>query len=149
MSARTIRSLHARRVWDSRGRPTVEAEVTLRDGAIGRAIAPAGASKGTREALELRDGGERFGGLGQRRRAPVGAERRQHGATRRAIAARQQDRKAQQEVLTRWHTRQVETFQHRDARAEQRRGAAARGRRLPRPAPGVDPLERRLHLLRQ
>ena len=58
-SAHDIRSIHARRVWDSRGRPTVEAEVTLHDGAIGRAIAPAGASKGTREALELRDGGAR------------------------------------------------------------------------------------------
>ncbi len=58
-----IRSIHARRVWDSRGRPTVEAEVTLEDGANGRAIVPAGASKGTREALELRDGGARFGGL--------------------------------------------------------------------------------------
>ncbi|MGB3427833.1 MAG: phosphopyruvate hydratase [Burkholderiaceae bacterium] len=62
MSA-VIRSIHARRVWDSRGRPTVEAEVTLEDGANGRAIVPAGASKGTREALELRDGGARFGGL--------------------------------------------------------------------------------------
>jgi enolase len=59
----TIRSVHARRVWDSRGRPTVEAEVTLSDGATGCAIVPAGASKGTREALELRDGSARFGGL--------------------------------------------------------------------------------------
>ena len=42
----TIRSIHARRVWDSRGRPTVEAEVGLQDGATGRAIVPAGASKG-------------------------------------------------------------------------------------------------------
>jgi enolase len=58
-----IRSIHARRVWDSRGRPTVEAEVTLDGGATGRAIVPAGASKGTREALELRDGSARFGGL--------------------------------------------------------------------------------------
>ncbi|MCO5124986.1 MAG: phosphopyruvate hydratase [Rhizobacter sp.] len=58
-----IRSVHARRVWDSRGRPTVEAEVALHGGALGRAIVPAGASKGTREALELRDGGAAFGGL--------------------------------------------------------------------------------------
>jgi enolase len=58
-----IRSVHARRVWDSRGRPTVEAEVALHGGALGRAIVPAGASKGTREALELRDGGRAFGGL--------------------------------------------------------------------------------------
>lgn len=63
MNPQHIRSVHARRVWDSRGRPTVEAEVTLDDGAIGRAIVPAGASKGTREALELRDAGPRFGGL--------------------------------------------------------------------------------------
>jgi len=58
-----IVSVHARRVWDSRGRPTVEAEVALRGGALGRAIVPAGASKGAREALELRDGGTAFGGL--------------------------------------------------------------------------------------
>lgn len=63
MTSSAIQSIHGRRVWDSRGRPTVEAEVTLQDGAKGRAIAPAGASKGTREALELRDGGARFGGL--------------------------------------------------------------------------------------
>ena len=62
MNARTIRSIHARRVWDSRGRPTVEAEVTLHDGAVGLAMVPAGASRGTREALELRDGSTRFSG---------------------------------------------------------------------------------------
>lgn len=59
----TIASVHGRRVWDSRGRPTVEAEVTLTGGAHGRAIAPAGMSRGSREAIDLRDGGERFGGL--------------------------------------------------------------------------------------
>jgi enolase len=58
-----IRAIHARRVWDSRGRPTVEAEVRLRDGAFGRAIVPAGASKGTREATELRDAAAAHGGL--------------------------------------------------------------------------------------
>jgi len=63
MTPFAIKSILARRVWDSRGRPTVEAEVVLNDGSLGRAIAPAGASKGTREALELRDGGDRFGGL--------------------------------------------------------------------------------------
>lgn len=63
MNPHHIRSVHARRVWDSRGRPTVEAEVTLDDCSVGRAIVPAGASKGTREALELRDAGPRFGGL--------------------------------------------------------------------------------------
>jgi len=63
MNPRSIRSIHARRVWDSRGRPTVEAEVVLADGATGSAIVPAGASRGSREALELRDGTPAFGGL--------------------------------------------------------------------------------------
>lgn len=58
-----IRKVHGRRVWDSRGRPTVEAEITLKDGSVGRAIAPAGASRGSAEAIDLRDGGSRFGGL--------------------------------------------------------------------------------------
>jgi enolase len=57
-----IALVHGRRVWDSRGRPTVEAEVLLRGGACGRAIAPAGASKGSGEALDRRDGGAAFGG---------------------------------------------------------------------------------------
>src|ERR1019366_8845146 len=51
----------------SRGRPTVEAEVTLAGGARGRAIAPAGASTGTGEAVDLRDGGTAFNGLDVRR----------------------------------------------------------------------------------
>ncbi len=52
-----ITEVHGRRVWDSRGQPTVEVEVRLKSGAIGRAIAPAGASRGSREAIDLRDGG--------------------------------------------------------------------------------------------
>ena len=64
MSNSKIKSIHARRVWDSRGRPTVEVEVTLNYNARGRAIAPAGASTGTGEAVEVRDGGAAFGGLG-------------------------------------------------------------------------------------
>ncbi|SFU72101.1 phosphopyruvate hydratase [Pseudoduganella namucuonensis] len=63
MTDTSIVRLHGRRVWDSRGRPTVEAEVTLACGAVGRAIAPAGASTGSGEALDLRDGGAPFGGL--------------------------------------------------------------------------------------
>lgn len=59
----TIAGVAGRRVWDSRGRPTVEAEVTLNGGAIGRAIAPAGASMGSGEAVDLRDGGGGQGGL--------------------------------------------------------------------------------------
>ena len=64
MSKTRIKTTHARQVWDSRGRPTVEVEITLRYGAKGRAIAPAGASMGTGEAGELRDGGDAFAGLG-------------------------------------------------------------------------------------
>lgn len=60
--ADVIVGIRGRRVWDSRGRPTVEAEVRLASGATGRAIAPAGASRGRHEALELRDGGAAFGG---------------------------------------------------------------------------------------
>jgi enolase len=59
-----IKSVSALRVWDSRGRPTVEAEIELECGARGRAIAPAGASRGSREAIDRRDGGDAFGGLG-------------------------------------------------------------------------------------
>ena len=61
MSTR-IQSLQARRIWDSRGRPTVEVDVFLDGGAMGRGIAPAGASTGSHEAIELRDGGASFGG---------------------------------------------------------------------------------------
>ncbi|MBI2770903.1 MAG: phosphopyruvate hydratase [Burkholderiales bacterium] len=57
-----IRSIQGRRIWDSRGRPTVEVEVVNDDGTLGLGIAPAGASMGTREAVELRDGGAAFGG---------------------------------------------------------------------------------------
>src|SRR5689334_21870703 len=63
MSDTTIKQLRARRVWDSRGRPTVEAEVRLACNALGRAIAPAGASRGSRDAQDLRDGGPRLGGM--------------------------------------------------------------------------------------
>lgn len=62
MNSTRIAFVHGRRVWDSRGRPTVEAEVLLENGAVGRAIAPAGASTGSGEAVDLRDGGPAFGG---------------------------------------------------------------------------------------
>ena len=62
MTPSTITRIHARRVFDSRGRPTVEAEVRLASGVTARGIAPAGASRGSREAIDLRDGGTRFGG---------------------------------------------------------------------------------------
>ncbi|MBN9014566.1 MAG: phosphopyruvate hydratase [Rhizobiales bacterium] len=62
MSDTRIADIKGRRVWDSRGRPTVEVDVTLKSGAFGRAIAPAGASMGSGEAVDLRDGGAKLGG---------------------------------------------------------------------------------------
>ena len=62
MNDTTISAVRGRRVWDSRGRPTVEAEVSLAGRAQGRAIAPAGASTGSGEALDRRDGGPAQGG---------------------------------------------------------------------------------------
>lgn len=63
MTSSKITKVVGRRVWDSRGNPTVETDVYLENGAMGRAIAPAGASRGTREAVDLRDGGDRLGGM--------------------------------------------------------------------------------------
>lgn len=59
-----IQRVHAREVLDSRGLPTVEVEVTLKNGAVGRATVPSGASTGMHEAVELRDGGKRYLGKG-------------------------------------------------------------------------------------
>ncbi|HEX2154578.1 MAG TPA: phosphopyruvate hydratase [Acidimicrobiia bacterium] len=59
-----ISSIRAREILDSRGNPTVEAEVFLAGGGFGRAASPSGASTGALEAIELRDGGDRFGGKG-------------------------------------------------------------------------------------
>ena len=59
-----IASLRARQIWDSRGRPTVEVDLALDSGAVGRAAAPAGVSRGDNEAIDLRDGGDAFGGYG-------------------------------------------------------------------------------------
>src|SRR4051794_3801960 len=62
-----IAKVHGREILDSRGNPTVEVEVTLADGAFGRAAVPSGASTGEREALELRDGDKaRYSGKGVR-----------------------------------------------------------------------------------
>ena len=59
-----IIELNAREILDSRGNPTVEVEVLLEDGAVGRAAVPSGASTGVHEAHELRDGGDRYLGKG-------------------------------------------------------------------------------------
>src|SRR5207342_1610926 len=63
----TIAKVHAREILDSRGNPTLEADVTLSDGSFGRAMVPSGASTGTKEAVELRDGDKtRYLGKGVR-----------------------------------------------------------------------------------
>lgn len=62
-----ITGVMGREILDSRGNPTVEVEVRLEGGAIGRAAVPSGASTGRFEAVELRDGGQRYGGLGVRK----------------------------------------------------------------------------------
>ena len=59
-----IKNVRARGVLDSRGNPTVEVDVILEDGTLGRAIVPSGASTGEREALEMRDGDYRYNGKG-------------------------------------------------------------------------------------
>lgn len=61
-----IVNIHGREIFDSRGNPTVEVDVRLASGAFGRAAVPSGASTGSREAVELRDGGSRLGGKGVR-----------------------------------------------------------------------------------
>ena len=58
----SIEAVHARQILDSRGNPTLEVEVDLDDGSLGRAAAPSGASTGAFEAVELRDGGDEYGG---------------------------------------------------------------------------------------
>ena len=66
----TITKIHAREILDSRGNPTLEAEITLADGSFGRAMVPSGASTGTKEAVELRDGDKtRYLGKGVRKAA--------------------------------------------------------------------------------
>ena len=60
----TIKNIHGREILDSRGNPTVEVELILEDGSLGRASVPSGASTGSHEAIELRDGENRYGGKG-------------------------------------------------------------------------------------
>ena len=59
-----IIDIHARQIFDSRGNPTVEVDVTTENGVVGRAAVPSGASTGEHEAVELRDGGDAFMGKG-------------------------------------------------------------------------------------
>ncbi len=140
MSDSAIRYVVAREILDSRGNPTVEVEVELEGGAIGRAAVPSGASTGKHEALELRDGDKRFGGKGvlegRRERAPPGAlhrrPRRLRPAAHRLGDARRRRHPQQVEVRRQRHPRRVD-------------GGRSRGRRV-----HVHPalaLPRRLHRL--
>jgi len=70
-----IDRVHARRIWDSRGRPTLEVEIRLRTGHVGIGAAPAGASRGENEAIEVRDGGEGLGGWDVQRAIGIVHER--------------------------------------------------------------------------
>ncbi|MCP5433582.1 MAG: phosphopyruvate hydratase [Alphaproteobacteria bacterium] len=85
-----IETVLARRVWDSRGRPTVEAEIVLASGAVGRAIAPAGASTGSGEALDRRDGGPRL--KGRDVQGAIGAVREEIAPALKGLDARDQAR---------------------------------------------------------
>jgi enolase len=90
-----ITSVRGREILDSRGNPTVEVDVTLDDGAFGRAAVPSGASTGEREALELRDGDKaRYGGKGVRK--AVGNVNREIA---KAIINRDLDQRALDEVM--------------------------------------------------
>ena len=84
-----IAAVRGRQVWDSRGRPTVVGELHLAGGAVGRAIAPAGASTGSGEAVDLRDGGAAFGGFGVAR--AVGHVNGEIAAALRGLDAADQD----------------------------------------------------------
>ena len=71
-----IADIVAREILDSRGNPTVEVDVVLESGAMGRAAVPSGASTGAHEAVELRDGDKpRYGGKGVRRPLPTSRAR--------------------------------------------------------------------------
>ncbi len=84
-----IRSIHAREILDSRGNPTIEADVTLSGGAFGRAATPSGASTGRHEAIEIRDGvKDRYGGKGVQR--PVSRINGEIAATLQGMDAREQ-----------------------------------------------------------
>src|SRR6202011_3249959 len=90
-----ITRVHARQVIDSRGNPTVEADVTLTSGAVGRAAVPSGASTGEREALELRDGDRsRYAGRGVRK-----AVANVNGEIAKATSGREFDQRGLDEAL--------------------------------------------------
>src|SRR4029450_9149725 len=110
----TIIEVHAREILDSRGNPTVEAEVVLSSGAQGRAAVPRGASTGENEAAELRDGDPaRYGGHGGR---AAGEEERERGARAAARGTRCHgaDRGGRRDDGCRRHAQQGQPWRQRD-----------------------------------
>ena len=101
-----ISEVKGREIIDSRGNPTVEAEVTLSSGAVGRAAVPSGASTGSREAVELRDGdNNRFGGKGVSR-----AVGNVNTAIRDAVLGKDASGQADIDIQLAYCTRQVLLF---------------------------------------
>ena len=134
-SSPVIQGVSARRVWDSRGRPTVEAEVRLAGGVIGRAIAPAGASTGRGEATDLRDGGTR---PGRARRDGRGAQRQRGDRTRAARTQRHRPGRPRPDAdRSGRHGRQAPPRRQRAHRGLD--GGAARRRRRRGPSPVAPP----------
>ena len=137
-----IELVTAREILDSRGNPTVEVELVLDDGSVGRAAVPSGASTGAFEAVELRDGDDRYGGKGVTQavvecRGPDRRRDRRFRGQRAAAAGPEADR-------ARRHARQVLARGQRDPR-RLAGGRAGRGRK--RRAAAV-PLRRRVHRAR-
>ena len=143
-----IVDVHARQILDSRGNPTVEVDVTLEDGSMGRAAVPSGASTGAHEAVELRDGDKsRWGGKGVDK-AVAGGQRRDRRGGRRA-GGRGPGRARRGDDRARRHREQGAARRQCDPRRQpggrQGRGGGARPAALPlrrrrrrEPAAGAD-----------
>ena len=132
-----IDDVAGREILDSRGNPTVEVEVELVSGARGRAAVPSGASTGAHEAVELRDGGDRYGGKGVR-----DAVGNVNGEIRDAVVGLDAgDQRALDDELcrARRHRQQGPARRQRDPRRVAR-GGEGRGRRV---RPVAVPLRRR------
>ncbi len=143
----SIEAVGAREILDSRGNPTIEVEVALDDGTIGRAAVPSGASTGAFEAVELRDGGKRYGGKGVGKAVDavldaIGPElvglRGVRAAARRRPAARDRRHAQQGPARRQRHPRRL--ARRGPGRRRLGRPAAVPLRRRPQrpPAPGAD-----------
>ena len=138
MGEHEIVSIRGREVLDSRGNPTVEADVVLEGGAFGRAAVPSGASTGSREAIELRDGDKgRYLGKGVTKRGRCG-QRRDRRCRHRLRRARP-DRARHRDDRARRHGEQGAPGRQRHPGGQPRR----RARRRRRHRPAALPLSRR------